>query len=569
MLNAVSFILLVVCLSSCAHGQAVTRGPIVGGVTDSSARVTVVASSSAPMAIEYSMTNDFSSDVQRSTQLTPDPAKYNFLTFNLPNLHSSSTYFLRPVVNDASSHFATTRSFRTFPKPLHDSAFMFAFGSCQLQQIAVRRSNVWKELRALQPLLFIQMGDWTYPDRAISPAFASNDSLLAQSYLNKYDPTQGIDSVLASLPVDYVWDDHDFGANNSDGTFADKAKSLNAFTSYVPHYNLPNAADGIYHTFTVGNVQFFVLDLRSERSPDNEVVQQSGGKFSWNPPTGHSILRGTHTSGVDQLRWFENALLGSLAKWKVIISSVTWSLAAAANIPLLVTYANFKKDGTKLYEAADTWAGFSADQDSILAFVKKYQITNVVVCSADVHTAMMDDGRNSAFPEIVSGNLEVPNSNLYGQLDSVGFGTSWDKGGQIRDSLNTYGRITVETTPVNRLHCEIVNERDSVISSMYIGDSASHSNVFMPLTPFPAFGVKILSNVGADLLASASLEDRSVAEIYITDALGKEVKRVADGTIDPGSWRFKLTLANLPSGNYFFVLHAKDRKWTAPFHIVH
>ncbi len=569
MTKVILFVLLAVSLTSCARGQMVSRGPIVGAVSDSSARVTVVTNSTSPIAIEYSSASDFSSDVERSATVIPDPAKFNFVTLDLAKLKPSTTYYLRPVLDGSVSSFSATRSFRTFPKRLADSEFTFAFGSCQLQQLAARRSNVWKRLRTLDPLLFFQMGDWTYPDRAISPDFASTDSLIAKSYLNKYDPTEGIDSVLANRALDYVYDDHDYADNNTDGTFANKSKSIAAYENYTPHYPLPNPSDGIYHTFTVGDVQFFVLDLRSERSPDAEVVQQTGGKYSWNPPAGHSILRGTHTSGADQLRWLELSLLGSFAKWKVIISTVTWSPAATANIPLLLAYANFKKDPSKLYEAADTWAGFAADQDSILAFVKKYQITNVVVCSADVHTAMMDDGKNSIFPEIVSGNLEVPNSNVYGQLDSLGFGSTWDRGGQINDTLNTYGRITVETTPVNRLHCEIVNERDSVIASMYIADSVTHSNVFMPLKPFPSFGVKVISIQGTDLFASASLEDASKGSIYISDAVGKEVRLLADGTIKPGMTRFRIKLANLPNGTYFFVLDAKGQKWTAPFQIVH
>ncbi len=569
MLKAISFVLLLVSVSSCAHSQSVVRGPIVGGVTDSSARVLIVANAGLPVALEYSTNADFSSDLKRSTAFTSDPVSHSFLTFDLQQLKPATTYYLRPVLNGSSANFASARSFTTFPRSRQDTSFTFAFGSCQLEQIAVRRSNIWKQLRALDPLLFIQMGDWTYPDRAIAPTFASTDSLIAKSYLNKYDPAQGIDSVLAHRALDYVYDDHDYAGNNTDGTFADKAKSIAGYEAYAPHYDLPHPDDGIYHTFTVGNVQFFVLDLRSERSPDGEVIHQNGSTYSWTPPAGHSILRGTHKNGEDQLRWLENALLASQARWKVIISTVTWSAAGKANVPLLVAFANIKHNPARLYDAADTWAGFADDQDSIINFIRKYQITNVVVCSADLHTAMMDDGKNSGFPEIVSGNLEVPNSNVYGQLDSLGFGWMWDRGGQIHDSLNTYGRITVETTPVHRLHCEIVNERDSIISSMYVGDSTSHSNVFMPLTQFPPFGVKVLSNQGADILASASLEERTVGEIYIADALGREVKRVADGPIEPGVWKFKLSFPQLPSGNYFFVLHAKDQKWTAPFHVIH
>jgi phosphodiesterase/alkaline phosphatase D-like protein len=554
-------------LAACAHGQLIFRGPIVGAVTDSSARVTIETSTPAIVAIEYSPSSDFSQNVRRSLVGSTTIANHLFTTVDLNELAPSQRYYLRPVINNKPDSFLTERSFRTFPTHAIDTGFTFCFGSCQMQAISKRRSSVFSQMRKVDPLLFLQIGDWAYPDEAIGANFANSDSLIARSYELKYDPTHGMDSLAAGRGLDYIYDDHDYVGNNADGTSPNKLRAVGAYENYFPHYPLPNTAAGLWHSFTVGNVEFLVLDLRSERSPNVEAIQQQSGSYAFAPPSGHSILRGTHTIGEDQKTWLLNSLKSSKARWKVIISSVTWNPSAEQTLPLLAAYANLKHDASKLYEAVDKWAGFPEDQDSILAFVKREGIKNIIVCSGDVHTGMMDDGAHSIFPEIVSANLERPNSNLLTQLDSVGFGKYWNRGGQRNDTTNTYGRITVLTSPKHALLLEVVNERDSVVAQTLVADSSSSAAVASAVKP-REIGVE-LSDHATTVFAMVTIEKDADARVYIIDELGHEVRRIADGLSDGGTWKFQVGKTNLTSGMYFFVLESKTgQKWSKKFTVL-
>jgi hypothetical protein len=554
-------------LAACAHAQLIFRGPIVGAVTDSSARVSIETSAPAIVAIEYSTSLDFSQNVRRSLVGSTTVANHLFTTVDLIELAPSQRYFLRPVINNTPSSFLTERSFRTFPTHAIDTGFTFCFGSCQMQALSKRRSGVFSQMRKVDPLLFLQIGDWAYPDEAIGANFADSDSLIAKSYEIKYDPSHGMDSLAAGRGVDYIYDDHDYVGNNADGTSPNKLRAVGGYENYFPHYPLANAAAGLWHSFTVGNVEFFVLDLRSERSPNAEAIVQQSGSYAFAPPSGHSILRGTHTIGEDQKTWLLNSLKRSKARWKVIISSVTWNPSAEQTLPLLVAYANLKHDASKLYEAVDKWAGFPEDQDSILAFVKREGIKNIIVCSGDVHTGMMDDGAHSIFPEIVSANLERPNSNLLTQLDSVGLSKYWNRGGQRNDTTNSYGRITVLTSPKHALLLEVVNEHDSVVAQTLVADSSTSAAVANVVKPHE-IGVELTDHV-TTVFATVTIENDADARVYIIDEAGHEVRHIADGLSQGGSWKFQIGKENLPSGIYFFTLQTKNgQKWSKKFMVV-
>lgn len=42
-----------------------------------------------------------------------------------------------------------------------------------------------------------------------------------------------------NIPLAYIWDDHDYGENNSDGTYELKNIASQAYREQFPHYSLP------------------------------------------------------------------------------------------------------------------------------------------------------------------------------------------------------------------------------------------------------------------------------------------------------------------------------------------
>lgn len=541
--RVISLFAVVILNTGIARSQIVIRGPIIGGVTDSSARVTIQLSGDAPVALEYSTSPGFTSP-HITANLQASAAQHDFVTFDLTSLAPSTRYYLRAAINDVLKPFEIERSFTTFPTSGKDTSFVFTFGSCQRRTLNARQSNVFTLMKQVDPLLFLQIGDWTYPDEIISPAFAQDPNLVEASYELKYDPTNVMDTFLATRAVDYVYDDHDFAGNNSDGTSSGKQNALRGYDTYFPHYDLQNKEAGIWHKFTVGNVEFFMLDLRSERSPDDEAIQNTNGSYQFNPPPGHSILRGKHTTGSDELTWLFDGLKNSKARWKILMSSVTWNPGLQSFTQLALLYANLKKDPSKLYESADSWPAFPEDQDSLLALIKRENIRNVIVCSGDVHCGMMDDGKSSVMPEIVAANLQIPNSNLYGLLDSIGYAkTAWDRGGQKGDTVNTYGRVTISTSPEQSVLLEVVDERNTVVASYKVIDAESKVITKAP----PRQELHLIGQTNDALIVQSN---GIVGRVDIIDLLGNRLGTLRlDNTFEQ---RVQIPLTNFPtSGTYF------------------
>jgi alkaline phosphatase D len=111
-----------------------------------------------------------------------------------------------------------------------------------------------------------------------------------------------IQPLLASTHHYAIWDDHDFGPNDSDRSFIHKDKTLEAFKLFWgnPTYGLPDQK-GITTQFKWADIDFFLLDNRYYRSPNR---RQSGDR---------TIL------GEEQLEWLIDALSYSRASFKVVV----------------------------------------------------------------------------------------------------------------------------------------------------------------------------------------------------------------------------------------------------------
>ncbi|NUM78112.1 alkaline phosphatase D family protein, partial [candidate division KSB1 bacterium] len=218
-----------------------------------------------------------------------------------------------------------------------------------------------------------------------------------------------------------------------------------------------NAQGGIWHKFTCGNADVFMLDTRSQRNPnlDAFVYNPVTDSIEFAPDESHSMLAGySDLPGEDQMDWLLRELRASTADWKFIVTTVPFNRGLRAVIDLSVALQDsivFVPDygsGSLLRVGlgmADKWVGFPADQERLLQFIDDNQIKNVIMLSGDTHTAAIDDGRNAGLPELMAGALEQSNSRLVLLLELFGFNI-WNGGGQNLASGNfndAYGRVTV------------------------------------------------------------------------------------------------------------------------------
>ncbi len=105
-----------------------------------------------------------------------------------------------------------------------------------------------------------------------------------------------------------IWDDHDYGPNNSDRSFYNKEISLEAFQKFFPNPGYgkngkpgTNGNLGTTAKFSWADVDFFLLDNRYFRSPNNRKHNK------------REIL------GEEQIEWLIDGLVYSTAPFKIVV----------------------------------------------------------------------------------------------------------------------------------------------------------------------------------------------------------------------------------------------------------
>jgi alkaline phosphatase D len=489
--------------------QKLTHGPIAGGVTSTSARFYIRVDTVAHVNVQLSTDKNFSTSIFGSEQLVAAANDFSSL-IRVEGLAANTLYYYRAVINGAPT--SEIRQFRTFPPQGTREPFLFTFGSCQQNrpwQGSSTAGRAFKTMARDLPRFFLQIGDWGYPDTTDTAKdstrfFSLEMSRVQESYRAKYDSAYPLQQVLRLAPVDYVYDDHDYLNNNASAYTANDAvnareipaspqarlNSIRGYQQLFPGYPLVNSNGGIWHKFTYGNAEFFMLDTRSQRSPNMNALRRdpATGKYEFAPNnTGHSILAGDSTlAGENQREWLLRELRASQADWKFMITSVPFNRGFRRAFDLALTLQDsavfvpgFGRV-TGLFvaiELLDKWIGFENEQESLLRFIRDHAIKNVIALSGDLHTAAIDDGANAGLPEIMAGGLDITNSRIVALLDLLGVQV-WNRGGQTLMSsnfYNAYGRIQVFGADSVRL--EIVDEFGSVLARHVVLNGSLPSSV--------------------------------------------------------------------------------------------
>lgn len=243
--------------------------------------------------------------------------------------------------------------FKTFP--LGKASFKIAFGSCG--DFRAPDQRVYAEIMQERPLLFINMGDLHYSD---------TNSTVADDYRVNYDNVLSHDvqgALYRSVPVAYMWDDHDYCGNDSDTTAVGRDTARQVFKERVPHYPLGSAGGTMAQAFTVGRVRFIMTDLRSAAGAANQKESASKTKL-----------------GTAQKAWFKQELIN----------------ARDGGFPLIVWVCPDPWIA-KAQIGDDSWGGYTTERTEIANFLRDNRITNLVLLSGDMHGLAYDDGTNSDY----------------------------------------------------------------------------------------------------------------------------------------------------------------------------
>ncbi|HMF85907.1 MAG TPA: alkaline phosphatase D family protein, partial [Nitrospiraceae bacterium] len=345
-----------------AVAQVLTHGPVVGGVTDSGGNVFLRTDQAAAVVVQYSTDPHFATFSVSDSHTTHSTSDF---TANVPltNLSAETTYYLRVLVNGVLQSSAPPYpSFTSFAPIGTSRSFTFVvladfFNVSNLD----RDVETFQHASERNPAFAFIGGDF---DHRNPVTLAAKRKMFKDLYNPNAPHMSGfVPLILQKTPIIHQWDDHDAGENNCDRTYLGWNLSQRVFQEYVPTYPLPSVTPGIWQKFSYAQVDFFVLDCRSQRDPDNDVDDSN-----------KSMLDGNNLGTNGELQWLKDGLLASTAKWKVIFTSVVTNTAT---------------------KPSDGWAGFQTEWNNLRDFINTNQIQGILFISGDLHLGAIDNGINS------------------------------------------------------------------------------------------------------------------------------------------------------------------------------
>ena len=154
--------------------------------------------------------------------------------------------------------------------------FEVGFGSCAYinQDGGYDRLNgppyggeyrIFESIYEVKPDVFIWLGDNVY---LREPDWTSRTGIYQRWTHDRSTPE--LRAMLATIPNYATWDDHDYGPNNSGWEFWNKEMTTEAFKLFHGNASagLPELP-GIFTFFNWGDVNFYLVDNRTYRTPDS------------------------------------------------------------------------------------------------------------------------------------------------------------------------------------------------------------------------------------------------------------------------------------------------------------
>jgi alkaline phosphatase D len=217
--------------------------------------------------------------------------------------------------------------------------------------------SIFMEMAPRKADLILFLGDFPYTARGSRKEIRSGNRNIRD--------VVGFTQLTSSTPTYGIYDDHDFGPNDCDGTHNNADEALAAFKEYWPNpsYGLPDNK-GIYCSFVVGNVEFFLLDGRYQARKSQKTML-----------------------GKVQFDWLCKGLQKSRSRYKVLVSGTQ--------------FGRVKADG---------WAGkfYLRERNKLFSFIAENKITGVIGISGDVHRSdiyKLPIGENRFFYDFTPGAL--------------------------------------------------------------------------------------------------------------------------------------------------------------------
>ena len=316
------------------------HGPMLGCVTDSSAKFWIRTANEVPVKVVVKGTGTGASFQTRISGKTS--GRRDFTAVLAVEELKPDTLYEYDILIDGKK--AGAGRFRTFGPSGRPAKFQVGFGGGA--GFTPQYERMWNTIAGHNLPVFLLLGDNVYIDNPTRRA-------VQQYCYYRRQSRSEFRKFVACTSIFAIWDDHDFTTNDAGGgpeIYTPEWK-IPVWRTFINNWNNPyygggEKQPGCWFDFSIGDVDFFMLDGRYYRDKPR----------SENP----SML------GAAQKKWLFEKLKSSTATFKVLASPVPWALGA--------------KPGSR-----DPWRGYREEREQIFSFIEENRIDGVILISADRH----------------------------------------------------------------------------------------------------------------------------------------------------------------------------------------
>lgn len=316
MIKKYIFLSLIILICFTVIGQNKTglvSGPWAGNIELRNATIWAeVESDVKTVAIKYSSDND----AKGKTVVYKGGLgkEFNPVKIELNGLQLNTVYLYTLILNGKPVAVPFKTEFKTkdlwqYRKPAPD--FNFLAGSCSyFNEPAYDRpgkpygmdSSIFVEMANTPAAFNLWLGDsWYTREVDFFTEWGLNNRVSRDRSMKV------VQKLMSAMPQYYIWDDHDFGPNNSGKSYILKEESRKIFKEYTLNPGYGEEGKGIYTKISYSDVDLFLTDDRYFRS-ETKMADSINGK----PNPAKTYF------GPMQMDWLKNALLYSNATFKII-----------------------------------------------------------------------------------------------------------------------------------------------------------------------------------------------------------------------------------------------------------
>lgn len=348
-----------------AQKELLQSGPMVGHADMMEARLWVQTTEAAQVYFEFWADDEGMETPQRTPMMQTTAADAFAVEVVAAPLLPGKTYTYQLFINNESIPFNYPTTFQSqvlWQYRTDPPDFTVAMGSCTyINEPAFDRPGkpyggdyqIFTHIHEHDPDLMLWLGDNTY--------FRPADWYSETGILHRYTHTRSTEEMqplLASTHNYAIWDDHEFGPNDSDRSYYLKDKTLRAFDLFWanPTTGIPQMEGGITSQFQWGDIDFFLLDNRYFKSPNNCKTCEP------------ELLTRT------QIDWLIEAMVNSRAPFKMVAVGGQ----VLSNAPVYENYIHHHQE----------------ERAYLLRRIEEEGIQNVVFLTGDRHHTEMSQMKN-------------------------------------------------------------------------------------------------------------------------------------------------------------------------------